>query len=213
MRVLVTAGPTRESLDPVRYLSNRSSGKFGYALTRSLLAFGHEVVLVSGPTRLREPRGAIVIQVESAQQMLQTCQQHWPQCDAVLGVAAVADYRPAQYSESKLKREHQEEMVLRLTANPDILKTLAKAKGNRLAIGFALESDLGKQPAHVEALRKLRVKGLDYVILNGPEVQGSDRAQVRVFDQAGRERSFGPASKAQVARQLVRSLFGSSSDS
>ncbi|KAA3609554.1 MAG: phosphopantothenoylcysteine decarboxylase [Planctomycetota bacterium] len=204
MRVLLTAGPTREPLDPVRFLSNRSSGRMGYALARALLAEGHQVVLVTGPTALRPPAKAKVVPVETAEDMLAACRRHWSDCDAVVGVAAVADYRPARHSGDKLKRTEGQGLSLELVPNPDILATLAKDKGGRLAVGFALESGDGK----VEALRKLRAKNLDFVVLNGPEAQGAEQASLRVFDAIGKERHLGPARKPTLAKQLVRWIFG-----
>lgn len=199
MRVLVTAGPTREPLDPVRYLSNRSSGRMGYAIARALLRRGHRVVLVSGPTVLRPPQGASVVWVETAREMLAACRRHWKGCDAVIGVAAVADWRPAQAARAKLK-SGAEAMHLELVRNPDVLATLARGKGLRKAYGFALESGDGR----VEALRKLQEKNLDAIVLNGPEVQGARTGVLRVLDADGVERRLGPASKERLAAELVK---------
>ena len=136
-RVLVTAGPTVEALDPVRFLSNRSSGRMGYAVARALLARGHEVVLVSGPVSLRAPAGVKHVGVESAREMLQACREHWDNCDALYAVAAVADYRPKRAARHKLKRHEGEGQVIELTPNPDIVRTLARSKQERLVVGFA----------------------------------------------------------------------------
>jgi phosphopantothenoylcysteine decarboxylase/phosphopantothenate--cysteine ligase len=199
MRFLVTAGPTREAIDPVRYLSNRSSGRMGYALAQALLDAGHEVVLVSGPVALEPPAGAQVEDVESAREMLAACERHWPDCDGVFGVAAVADYRPAEQHAGKLKRREGEGRTLELVPNPDVLATLAAAKGARLAVGFALESEDGE----AYALDKLRRKNLDLVALNGPEAQGAAESALLLLDAEGRRHALGPAPKETLARELA----------
>lgn len=204
MRVLVTAGPTREPLDPVRFLGNRSSGRMGYSIARALLARGHEVILVSGPTALKPPKAATFEQVETARQMLAACRKHWKACDAIFGVAAVADYRPAKFSKRKLKRNPNEDRCIELLPNPDILATLARSKGRRVALGFALESGAGKK----EALRKLKDKNLDWIALNGPEAQGAEVASLRLLGADGTECVLGPASKAVLSRALVRAAIG-----
>ena len=139
-RFLVTAGPTREAIDPVRYLSNRSSGRMGYALAAALLELGHAVDLISGPVNLQPPAGAQFTSVESAAEMLAAAIACWPLCAGVFGVAAVADYRPAVVSKAKLKRAAGEHLTLELLPNPDILAILAAQKGTRFAVGFAVGS-------------------------------------------------------------------------
>ena len=196
---LLTTGPTREALDPVRFLSNRSSGRMGFALAAALVAHGHEVCMVTGPVALPTPQGVQRIEVESALQMLAACQEHWPQCDGVFGVAAVADYRPLEISGSKLKRKEGEELVLRMTPNPDILQTLAAGKGTRLAVGFALETDHAEQ----EALRKITAKHLDFLVLNGPEAQVAMESEVELFAADGRRWPLGPMGKEILAEELI----------
>lgn len=198
-RYLLTTGPTREALDPVRFLSNRSSGRMGFALARALVAHGQEVCMVTGPVALPTPEGVQRVEVESALQMLAACQEHWPQCDGVFGVAAVADYRPLEISSSKLKRREGGDLVLRMTPNPDILQTLAAEKGDRLAVGFALETDHAEQ----EALRKLSAKHLDFLVLNGPEAQVAMESEVALFAADGRRWPLGPMGKELLAEVLV----------
>ena len=198
-RFLVTAGPTREAIDPVRYLSNRSSGRMGYALAAALLELGHAVDLISGPVNLQPPAGAQFTSVESAAEMLAAAIACWPLCAGVFGVAAVADYRPAVVSKAKLKRAAWEHLTLELLPNPDILAILAAQKGTRLAVGFALETDSMEQ----EALRKLQVKNLDFVALNGIAAQGAVQAAITLLDGCGGRRQLGPAEKSELARQLV----------
>jgi phosphopantothenoylcysteine decarboxylase / phosphopantothenate---cysteine ligase len=203
MRILVTAGPTREAIDPVRFLSNRSSGRMGYAIAEALHARGHEVVLVSGPVHLAAPTGVDVHPVETAREMLAACEKLWPDCEAMFAVAAVADFRPRQYSTEKLKRTQGAGEVLELIPNPDIVATLARQKAHRLVVGFALESQGGK----TEALRKMEHKFLDFVALNGPEAQGATSSQLLLLSADGREQVIGPASKQSVARQLVQGVL------
>ena len=153
-RFLVTAGPTREALDPVRYLSNRSSGKMGYAICDALITAGHEVVLVSGPTALESPANADVLQVGSAQEMHEACARQWQDCDALFAVAAVSDYRPSATQSQKIKRVN-DALSIEMVANLDIVKALAATKGERLVVGFALESENGEQHARQKLESKL----------------------------------------------------------
>ncbi len=178
----------------------------GYALVRSLLAVGHEVVLVSGPVSLRPPKGALMEPVETAEEMLTACRRHWKDCDGFIAVAAVADYRPAQYSRKKLKRQEGEGQALELIPNPDIVQTLAAKKGHRKVVGFALESGTGRE----EALRKLTAKHLDWVVLNHPEAQGATRATLTLLDASGGTQKKGPSVKTSLARWLVQQTFPSS---
>lgn len=207
-RYLLTTGPTREALDPVRFLSNRSSGRMGFALAEALVAHGQEVCLVTGPVALPTPKGVERVDVESALQMLAACQELWPQCDGVFGVAAVADYRPMEFSGSKLKRQEGEDLVLRMTPNPDILQTLAAEKGDRLAVGFALETDHAEE----EALRKLTAKHLDFLVLNGPEAQVAMESEVELFAADGRRWPLGPMGKDLLAEELVRLILEGNQD-
>ena len=163
IRVLITAGPTREPLDPVRYISNRSSGKMGYALAAEALRRGASVLLISGPTALVPPVGVEFVAVQTAEQMLAACLLHVGTCDVIVGAAAVADYRVEKASGTKMKRHEDESLSLRLIPNPDIIAALTATRSPRQFIaGFAAETD------HVveNASRKLRSKGLDLVVSN-----------------------------------------------
>ena len=202
MKILVTAGPTREPLDPVRFLSNHSSGRMGYAIARALLAQGHEVMLVSGPVALKPPAGVVLESVLTAREMLAACRRFWPSCDAFFAVAAVADWRPAKTQRGKMKRG-KGPMTLEMVANPDIVRTLAKSKKGRIVVGFALETSGGKR----EALRKLKDKNLDYVVLNGPEVQDASHAELCLLSANGKAVSLGPSPKVALARSLVRATL------
>lgn len=203
MRFLVTAGPTREPIDPVRYLSNRSSGRMGYAIAAALREAGNEVVLVSGPVALSAPAGVERHVVETALEMLASCQRHWPTCDGVFAVAAVADYRPIRYCDRKLKRRAGEGRILELAPNPDILATLAAEKSGRLAVGFALESEDGE----MEARRKLEQKNLDFICLNGPEAQAAETSSLLLISRDGTRLALGPLPKEELARVLVRNVL------
>ncbi len=161
MQILVTAGPTREHLDPVRFLSNRSTGKMGFAIAQAAAERGHAVTLIAGPVTLPTPPGVTRVDVVSALDMLDAVQRHLPQHDALVMCAAVADWRPARASANKLKKSDMQP-VLMLEPNPDILKTVRPLKGARLFVGFAAET--GDPLA--EAQRKLADKGLDLIIAN-----------------------------------------------
>lgn len=161
MRILVTAGPTREFIDPVRFISNRSSGKMGYAIARAACERGHEVVLVSGPVAIPAPPGVRFVPVITAAEMLTAVESHLEASDALIMAAAVSDWRPAIVSSQKLKKlKSGSDLVLEPTA--DILQAIKPRKGGRVVVGFAAET----QDIDVEAQRKLSVKGLDLIIAN-----------------------------------------------
>lgn len=161
MKILITAGPTREYIDPVRFLSNRSSGKMGFAIAEAAAARGHEVTLICGPVALGTPPEVSRIDVDSAREMLAAVQRELPEHDALIMSAAVSDFRPRSMSPLKLKKSSMPP-VIELEQNPDILKTIQPDKGSRIFVGFAAETD----NIHVEAARKLREKGLDLIVAN-----------------------------------------------
>lgn len=173
-RVLVTAGPTREALDPVRYLGNRSSGRMGYALARSLIARGADLVLVSGPSALTAPVGADLVRVESALEMEAAVMERIQGCDLFVAAAAVADYRPQAPVGEKIKKD-QAELSLRLVRNPDILARVAALASGPFTVGFAAET----QRLEEYAQKKLEAKGLDMIAANlvGGETGGFERAE------------------------------------
>ncbi|PCI33163.1 MAG: bifunctional phosphopantothenoylcysteine decarboxylase/phosphopantothenate--cysteine ligase CoaBC [Alphaproteobacteria bacterium] len=203
--VLITAGPTYEAIDPVRYIANRSSGKQGYALARALRDLGARVSLVSGPTNLPEPAGIETIQIESAREMLAACEKALP-ADVVLCVAAVADWRTSQEMDQKIKKQNGALPPLDLVENPDILKMLATPGDNRpaLVIGFAAETET--VAAHAQA--KLDRKGCDWIVANdvslknGQSVMGGDHNQVSLLTATGTE-DWDSAPKDQVAKRLA----------
>ncbi|MDI6775166.1 MAG: bifunctional phosphopantothenoylcysteine decarboxylase/phosphopantothenate--cysteine ligase CoaBC [Verrucomicrobiota bacterium] len=167
LRILVTAGPTREPIDPVRFISNRSSGKMGYALAEEAAARGHAVCLVSGPVSLAAPAGVTVVRVTTAEEMRRAVAARLGRSDVLIMAAAVADWRPRKPSAWKLKKAGMR-MVLELERTPDILRSIRTRKGRRLHIGFAAET----RDMLAEARRKLRNKGLDLIVAN--DVSRSD---------------------------------------
>ncbi len=161
MKLLVTAGPTREYLDPVRYLSNRSSGRMGYAVAAAAAARGHQVVLVSGPVDVPCPAGVRRVDVVSAREMLAAVRRELPACAGLVMCAAVADWRPREQAERKLKKRAMP-ATLELVPNPDILSEVRAMKADRIFVGFAAETN----DVLDEARRKLAQKGLDMIVAN-----------------------------------------------
>jgi phosphopantothenoylcysteine decarboxylase / phosphopantothenate---cysteine ligase len=167
-RVLVTAGPTREEIDPVRYISNHSSGKMGYAIARSARLRGAEVTLVTGPTAIAPPYGVRVVRVESALEMREAVLDHTEKSDVVIKAAAVADYRPKLRSGVKVKK-HADNLVIELEKNPDILAEIGSQKRQRILVGFAAETD----DLIANATQKLTKKNLDMVVANDVSQAGA----------------------------------------
>ena len=200
-RFLITAGPTREPLDPVRYLSNRSSGKMGYALARAAVLRGAEVVLVSGPTGLECPTGVRMIQVATAAEMHAAVLKEFANASAVVMAAAVADYRPVVVADQKIKRGTGA-LELRLEPNPDIVKELGLNKNGKLLIGFAAET----QDLTVNAAKKLREKHLDMIVANNVAEAGSgfdgDTNIATILDRTGASQALPLMTKAQLADRI-----------
>ena len=198
-RILITAGPTREYIDPVRYLSNDSSGRMGWALAEAATARGHDVTLIAGPVELPPPTVARFVKVVSAAEMLTAAQAEWPHQDALIMAAAVADYRVAAPLTVKHKKQ-DEAFTLKLTPTVDILATLAAAKRpNQLVIGFALEDVDGR----TRAAEKLRRKQLDGIVLNSPAAIGAAASTVEVFDRRNAWQSLPHADKRATAAALL----------
>jgi phosphopantothenoylcysteine decarboxylase/phosphopantothenate--cysteine ligase len=200
-RAIVTAGPTAEPLDPVRLLTNRSSGKQGYALATALAALGAEVTLVSGPTALSAPAGVNRVDVETARDMLAACQAALP-ADIAVCVAAVADWRPELQGTNKIKKGDGGPPTIALVENPDILATLSKSPARpRLVVGFAAETN--DVEAHASA--KLARKGCDWIVANDVSVEGTmggDQNAVAIVSKGGIER-WDRMPKGEVARRLA----------
>nr|WP_122013310.1 bifunctional phosphopantothenoylcysteine decarboxylase/phosphopantothenate--cysteine ligase CoaBC [Maliibacterium massiliense] len=202
-KVLVTAGPTREAIDPVRYVSNRSSGKMGYALARAAAMRGAEVILVSGPTALENPIGVTTLRVETTEEMLQAVQQHFADADVIIKAAAPADYTVQAPSEEKIKKkESGEHLQLDLVTTPDILKWLGEHKINQFLVGFAAETN----DAVANAREKYRSKKLDCLVLNDVTKQGAgfevDTNVVTLVDDTG-ELALPCMPKDEVAMRIL----------
>jgi phosphopantothenoylcysteine decarboxylase/phosphopantothenate--cysteine ligase len=205
MRVLVTAGPTREALDPVRYLTNRSSGKMGYAMAAAFAEAGHSVLLVSGPTVLDVPDGVDFLPIESAQEMYEAVQRHIGRMDAAVFAAAVADYRPATIAEHKIKKTG-ETLTLELVKTPDVLGSVRGDFGFMgTLVGFAAET----QDLETNARTKLQKKGCDLVIANDVSKPGigfdSDRNEVLLVFPEHTE-ALPEDEKHHLAPRLVREI-------
>lgn len=206
-RVLITAGPTHEAIDPVRYIANRSSGRQGFAIAQAAAELGAEVTLVAGPVHLTTPPGVIRVDVESAREMLAEVEKALP-ADIAIMVAAVADWRAADVPEQKIKKDGQTVPPLALAENPDILATLGKHKKRpRLLIGFAAETE--KVVEHAQA--KLARKGCDWIVANdvsgpaGESVMGGPNNAVHIVTSEGVE-SWGDAPKDMIARKLMEKV-------
>ena len=199
-RVLITAGGTREAIDPVRYIGNRSSGKQGYAVAQAALDRGAQVVILSANVNLPAPVGAQIISVESAEDLAIALATEFTTCDLLVMAAAVADARPTTVGTDKLKKDQYQQITL--TENPDLVASLAKLKKNQMIVGFAAETTLNI----AEANRKLLAKGLDLIYLNdvsAGDIFGSDTTQGIFITSTGNEIPVSKSSKATLANQLL----------
>ena len=209
--ILVTAGPTREAFDPVRFITNYSTGKMGYAVALAAKRRGAAVTLVSGPTSLPEPRGVRFVPVVSAREMRDAVMQNLKDATVVIKSAAVADYRPADFSDSKIKKTDRP-LEFRLEKNPDIIREVGKVKGDRILVGFAVETD-----RLVEyAAKKLREKNMDLIVANDITQPGAGFAAetniVKILDRDGGSEDLPRMDKMDVAHRIldrVAELIGS----
>ena len=199
MRFLITAGPTREPIDPVRFVSNPSTGRMGFAVAAAALVAGHEVTVVAGPTTVRRPEGVDVVSVTTTREMFDATLSRFDACDVFVAAAAPCDFRPAQPQSAKLKKDGRA-MTLRLAPNPDILLEAGRRKGGRVLIGFAMEV----RDARANARRKLREKRLDAIVLNSPAAFGAERSSVTLIRADGREENMEHVTKSELAQTLVR---------
>lgn len=204
MKVLITAGPTQEPIDPVRYISNHSSGKMGVALAETFAAAGHDVTLVNGPIQISPKNPKIKqIQVITAAEMYETSSQYFPFNDVIVFAAAVADYTPRFPSATKIKKK-EDEFTIELVKTKDIAAELGKQKKeNQVVVGFALETDNEMN----NALEKLKKKNFDFVVLNSVKDKGAgfqhDTNKVTIIDKEGKVTKFDLKSKEQVAQDIV----------
>jgi phosphopantothenoylcysteine decarboxylase/phosphopantothenate--cysteine ligase len=200
---VVTAGPTREPIDPVRFLSNRSSGKMGYAIADAAIEAGHDVILISGPVNLRAPEKARFNSINTSDDMYESVQRAIRDCDVLVMCAAVADYKPAQYSQEKLKKKSAP-LSLELVPTRDILASLATPERPFLLVGFAAETE----NVAANAKKKLLEKRCDLIVANDVSRADvgieSDENEVTIFFQNGEERKISRAPKKIIARELVK---------
>lgn len=208
MRILITAGGTREYIDPVRFISNASSGRMGYALARAALKAGHEVTLITAPTALKPPARAKVVPVESAAQMFQAVKECFPECDCLIMAAAVADYTPARPAKTKLKKQAAR-LTLELKPTLDILKWAGRQRrvgcahhGPKMVVGFALED----KDLLANAEKKLREKHLDMIVANAPDAIGGEKTTVHIKCGDRGWVKIANATKATIAKRIISLL-------
>ncbi len=208
-KVLITAGPTYEKLDPVRFIGNYSSGKMGFALAEECAERGAEVILIAGPVSLKTQHSNIKrIDVESAEEMYEATTKEFPSVDAAILCAAVADYRPKTQADTKMKRTEGENLTLELVPNKDIAASLGKSKkDNQMLIGFALETNNEEQ----NALRKIEKKNLDYIVLNSLSDAGAgfqhDTNKISIIDKKGNKTDFELKDKKAVAKDIINATL------
>ncbi|WP_298654037.1 bifunctional phosphopantothenoylcysteine decarboxylase/phosphopantothenate--cysteine ligase CoaBC [uncultured Proteiniphilum sp.] len=209
-KIMITAGPTYERIDPVRFIGNFSSGKMGFALAEECASRGAEVILITGPTMLSATHPNILrVNVESANEMYDAALKIFPQMDGAILSAAVADYRPEQMREEKIKRSGKEKFSLSLIPNPDIAASLGKIKKpGQLTVGFALETNNEES----NAMKKMEEKNLDCIVLNSLNDKGAgfghDTNKVTILSRDGEKQSFSLKSKNEVAKDIIDTAFG-----
>ena len=205
-RVLVSAGPTQEPLDPVRFLSNRSSGKMGYAIAEAVCARGGDVVLVTGPSALTPPSGVTTVHVNTASEMADALSRHFSSCTVLIMAAAVADFRPRAPASGKLKKQGKSAIELGLEATPDILAMLSARRTSQVVVGFAAETE--QLLSH--AKDKLRAKGLDLIVANDVTHAGggfgSDDNAATILSATGEQRAFGLMPKRRLADEILNAV-------
>ncbi len=205
-KVLITAGPTYEAIDPVRFISNHSTGKMGIAIAEEMHYRGAAVTLVLGPTNLPVKKGIDTVRVKSAEEMYNACVKVFPDTDIAVMSAAVADYTPVNKAPEKIKKT-ENEFSIQLTKTKDILKALGEQKTKQLLVGFALETNNEKE----YALKKLHNKNADFIILNSLNDAGAgfghDTNKITIFDKEGNEHPFAVKSKKEVAADIVNTII------
>ena len=197
--ILITSGPTRQYLDPVRYLSNASSGRMGVALAAAAIEAGHRVTIVSGPVHVVYPAEAEVISVVSTEEMLAACRKVFPHCDGLIAAAAPCDYRPASVAAHKI-RKTGEPLHVEFVETPDIVATLATEKGARWMVAFALETE----DPRARAMQKLERKNCDLIVVNSPAAVNAADTTVELLDRDGQVLGSFSGGKTDVARDVFR---------
>jgi len=206
LKFLVTAGPTREAIDPVRYLSNRSSGKMGFAVAEAAVSRGAEVTLIAGPVSMERPPGVDYVSVISADEMFDAVMKHFNSCDAVVMAAAVADYKAASVEKLKIKKK-DDELTLKLVKNKDILYELGKIKGDKILAGFCAETDNLSE----NALKKISKKNLDLIVANDVTMEGAgfgtDTNIIKILKSDGSGKDFPLMSKLEAAHRILDEIL------
>ena len=202
-KILITSGRTKENIDPVRYLSNNSSGKMGYSLAQAAADLGAEVTLISGPTDLKIPNGLKnFISVKSALEMYEKVDEYFKNTDIFIACAAVADYRPKEYKKEKIKKSDSD-FVIELVRNPDILLEMSKKKEKQLLVGFAAETNEIRE----NALKKLEKKNLDIIVANNASVMGSDENMIEIIKKDRTSVKISQKSKMELAYDILREII------
>ena len=202
-KVLITSGRTKENIDPIRYLSNNSSGKMGYCLAQAAIDLGAEVTLISGPTNLKIPKGLkSFISVESALEMYEKVDEYFGDTDIFIACAAVADYRPKEYKKEKIKKSDSD-LILELVRNPDILFEMGKKKDNQLLIGFAAETNDIKE----NALKKLEKKNLDFIVANNASTMGNNTNTVEIIRKNKTSVKINQKNKIELAYDILKEII------
>ncbi len=201
-KILITSGPTRQFLDPVRYLTNASSGRMGRALAQAALDAGHDVVIVSGPVQVEYPEAAEVIPVVTTDEMLAACRRMFPHCDGLIGAAAPCDYQPQKVATQKIAKTG-DPLLLHLVETADVVASLgAERLPHQWLVGFALETE----DQRFRALTKLQRKSCDLMVLNGPEAMDAAENSVELIDPAGNVLDTFTGGKDEVARGILRRI-------
>ncbi|WP_338996053.1 bifunctional phosphopantothenoylcysteine decarboxylase/phosphopantothenate--cysteine ligase CoaBC [Fusobacterium animalis] len=202
-KVLITSGRTKENIDPIRYLSNNSSGKMGYCLAQAAVDLGAEVTLISGPTNLEIPKGLkSFISVESALEMYEKVDEYFGDTDIFIACAAVADYRPKEYKKEKIKKSDSD-LILELVRNPDILFEMGKKKDKQLLIGFAAETNDIKE----NALKKLEKKNLDFIVANNASTMGNNTNTVEIIRKSKTSIKINQKNKIELAYDILKEII------
>jgi phosphopantothenoylcysteine decarboxylase/phosphopantothenate--cysteine ligase len=198
MRILITAGATREYIDPVRFISNASSGRMGFCLARAALNAGHKVTLIAAAVSLRPSAKAKVINVETAAEMFSAVKEHFAKCDCLIMAAAVSDYRPAKKSKTKIKKSPTD-LTIELKPTPDILKWAGGNKKNKIVVGFALEDKALRKNAE----QKLKEKHLDMIIANTPEAIAAEKSTLHIKTPNSDWVKLKDTKKETTARKII----------
>ena len=202
-KVLITSGRTKENIDPIRYLSNNSSGKMGYSLAQAAIDLGAEVTLISGPTNLEIPKGLkSFVSVESALEMYEKVDEYFGDADIFIACAAVADYRPKEYKKEKIKKSDSD-LILELVRNPDILFEMGKKKDKQLLIGFAAETNDIKE----NALKKLQKKNLDFIVANNASTMGNNTNTVEIIRKNKTSVKINQKNKIELAYDILKEII------